>query len=107
LLLDDLSTLGLTMPPPLPVATPESEAAAFGMLYVVEGSRLGGAMLARRVPPTLPRAYLSAIHLPGAWRAFGELLDQEARAGGARWVEQAIIAAEATFDLFAAAAARH
>jgi len=106
LLQDDLFALRLTMPATLPVARPESDAAAFGMLYVVEGSRLGGAILARSVPATLPRAYLSAVHPPGAWRAFGELLDQVARAGGPGWIEQAVIAAEATFDLYAAAAAR-
>ena len=100
----DLAALGLAMPEPLPLAPPENEAAAFGALYVIEGSRLGGAMLAKQVPDGLPHAYLSAIHPPGAWRAFGETLDRAEKAGGPGWLERAIAAAEATFDLYAEAA---
>lgn len=104
LLRADLDALGLPMPDPLPLAPPESEAAAFGALYVIEGSRLGGAMLAKQVPAPLPHAYLSATHQPGGWRAFGELLDRAGKAGGAAWLDQAIAAAKATFDLYAEAA---
>ena len=105
LLRADLAALGLAMPEPLPAPEPASDAAAFGALYVTEGSRLGGAMLARAVSPDLPRAYLSAIHPSGTWRAFGELLDARADAGGAAWLGEAITAAEATFELYAQAAA--
>jgi heme oxygenase len=104
LLRDDLAALGLAMPAPPPLAPPESGAAAFGALYVIEGSRLGGAMLARQVPDGLPHAYLSATHAPGAWRDFGELLDRAAHAFGPGWIDRAIVAAEATFDLYAEAA---
>lgn len=104
LLRADLAALGLSMPAMLPFASPGSEAAGFGALYVIEGSRLGGTVLAKRVPASLPRAYLSAAHLPGGWRAFGEVLDHAGQAGGPNWIEQAIEAAEATFDLYAAAA---
>jgi heme oxygenase len=104
LLEQDLATLGLTMPNPLAVAEPASDAAAFGALYVIEGSRLGGAILARAVPSGLPRGYLAAIHRPGAWRAFGEALDRAAEAGGESWLAQAIASASATFDLYAVAA---
>ena len=100
----DLEALGLPMPDPLPVAPPENEAAAFGALYVIEGSRLGGAMLAKQVPDALPHAYLSATHQPGGWRAFGDLLDRAEKAGGPGWIDRAIAAAEATFDLYAEAA---
>jgi len=100
----DLATLGLAMPDPLLLAPPENEAAAFGALYVIEGSRLGGAMLARQVPDALPRSYLSAVHPPGGWRAFGELLDRAERAGDPSWIDRAVVAAEATFDLYAEAA---
>lgn len=100
----DLAALGRAMPDPLPLAPPESEAAAFGALYVIEGSRLGGAMLAKQVPAGLPHAYLSAVHAPGAWRAFGETLDRAEKAGGPGWIERAIAAAEATFDLYSEAA---
>ena len=105
LLRADLAALGLALPDPLPLAPPESDAAAFGALYVIEGSRLGGAMLVRRVPEGLPHAYLSATHQPGCWRAFGETLDRAERAGGPGWIVRAIAAAEATFDLYAMAAA--
>lgn len=100
----DLAALGLEMPDPLPFAPPEIEAAAFGALYVIEGSRLGGAMLAKQVPAFLPHAYLSATHQPGSWRAFGELLDRAEKAGGPGWLDRAIAAAEVTFDLYTEAA---
>lgn len=103
-LASDLAALGLPMPGPLPLAPPENEAAAFGALYVIEGSRLGGAMLARQVPAGLPHAYLSAAHAPGAWRVFGETLDRAEKAGGPGWLDRAIAAAEATFDLYSEAA---
>jgi heme oxygenase len=106
LLAADLAALGLPMPDPLPLAAaPDSEAAAFGALYVIEGSRLGGAMLARTVPDTLPYSYLSAVHPPGAWRALGEAMDRAGKAGGPGWLERAIAAAAATFDLYTRAAA--
>lgn len=101
----DLAALGLKMPAPLPVAPPESDAAAFGALYVIEGSRLGGAVLAKRVSRALPHAYLAATHQPGGWRAFGELLDRAAKAGGPGWIDRAVAAAEATFGLYALAVA--
>jgi heme oxygenase (biliverdin-IX-beta and delta-forming) len=104
LLRADLLALGLDMPAPLPLAPPENEAAAFGALYVIEGSRLGGGMLAKQVPDALPRAYLSAVHQPGGWRAFGEVLDRAEKAGGPGWIDRATAAAEATFDLYAEAA---
>lgn len=99
----DLAALGLAMPEPLDFPPPQSRAAALGALYVIEGSRLGGVMLARLVSPDLPRAYLSAGHAAGAWRAFSERLDDEC--GGIERLRQAIAGAEAAFDLYARAAA--
>lgn len=104
LLEQDLAALGMAMPSALPFAVPASLARAYGALYVIEGSRLGGAMLARQVPSTLPHAYLSATHDAGGWRSFGKRLDAAAEAGGETWVEEAIEAAEAVFDLYAKAA---
>ncbi|MGJ3630037.1 biliverdin-producing heme oxygenase [Sphingomonas sp. MMS24-JH45] len=49
LLAADLAALDVAPPDPLALPTVD-EAAAWGTLYVVEGSRLGGAMLARGVP---------------------------------------------------------
>ncbi|WP_116089603.1 biliverdin-producing heme oxygenase [Sphingomonas crusticola] len=104
LLRQDLNQLGLPMPAPLPFPVPLSQAAGFGALYVSEGSRLGGAMLARQVHPELPHTYLSATHEAGDWRAFGRLLDSAALAGGRSWLDDAIRSARATFDLYAEAA---
>lgn len=49
LLAVDLAALGEPMPDPLPFALTDHGAAAWGTLYVIEGSRLGGIMLARSV----------------------------------------------------------
>lgn len=104
LLQADLAALGLPMPALLAIDPPADTAAAFGMAYVIEGSRLGGGMLARRVPEHLPHAYLSATHLPGEWRAFGQALD--AAAGhDAAWIAIASAAANRVFNLYRDAAA--
>jgi heme oxygenase (biliverdin-IX-beta and delta-forming) len=99
----DLRDLGLSMPAPLPFEPPATAAAAFGMAYVIEGSRLGGGLLARQVGEGLPTAYLSATHLAGEWRGFLAELDRQA--DGPAWIEQAIEAAQATFALYRKAAA--
>lgn len=105
LLRDDLAQLGAVPPAPLPFDAPADEAEAFGTLYVIEGSRLGGGMLARQVPPDLPRAYLSAIHLSGEWRRFCSALDEAALAGPPDWLDRAEAAARRTFALYERAAA--
>lgn len=104
LLVADLAALGRVMPDAYPVAAPAGAAEAFGMAYVVEGSRLGGGVLAGRLRRDLPHAYLSATHLPGEWRAFGTALDAAA-AGDPSWIAQATRAAERTFALYRRAAA--
>ena len=101
----DLAQLDEAMPAPLPFAPPADESEAFGVLYVIEGSRLGGGMLARRVPPELPRSYLEAIHLSGEWRAFCAAFDRAADANGPDWMERTEIAARRTFALYERAAA--
>jgi heme oxygenase len=99
----DLTALGLPTPEPLSLDMPVDHATAFGMAYVIEGSRLGGAVLARQVPPELPRAYLSATHLSGEWRAFGQAIDNAAT--DEAWTARAIAGARRVFDLYARAAA--
>ena len=74
-LAEDLATLGTALPAPSPIAIPPGEAARWGALYVLEGSRLGGAVLAKSVPPDLPSAFLAATHAPGQWRALLARLD--------------------------------
>lgn len=98
----DLAALGLAMPTPLPFSLAPSLATQFGAAYVIEGSRLGGGVLVRQVDPALPRAYLSATHLAGEWRAF--LAGLERAAEGPHWIAAAIMAASATFALYRAAA---
>lgn len=109
LLDQDLAALGVGEPvvpasvPPLPDA-----AAAFGAAYVLEGSMLGGAVLARSLGPSLALsreqglAYLTAYgpelsamwqHFVAALSAFGAELD-----GGAR--TRLVSSACAVFDAF-------
>jgi heme oxygenase len=100
----DLRALGRDIPEPLPFPAAATPAVAFGMAYVIEGSRLGGGMLAKRVGADLPTAYLSATHLSGEWRGFLAALDQAAD-GDENWIAEATAAARATFGLYRQAAA--
>lgn len=104
LLVADLATLGESMPAALPFNV-EDEAACWGVLYVVEGSRLGGAMLARQVPADLPRAYLAAVHSSGQWRTIRTAIDEAAARQDPQWCTRMIDGALATFTLYRDAAA--
>ncbi len=103
LLAQDMATLDAPMPAALPVPSVPSPAFRWGLLYALEGSRLGGAMLARRVGPDLPTAYLSAVHGKGEWIAFQHALDEAAAEGGEGWLDDAVQGAQTAFALFAAA----
>lgn len=102
LLAADLAALGRDMPEPLDFAA--RGPAAWGLLYVTEGSRLGGAMLARSVPETLPSAYLAARHERGEWKRTLDALEARADAEGAAWQDEALAGARAGFRLYEAAA---
>jgi len=104
LLAEDLAALGESLPAPVDVPDEAGEGFRWGALYALEGSRLGGAMLARRVAADLPRAYLSAVHEKGGWVAFQQQLDVQAEQGGKSWIDGAVQGAQAAFALFAAAA---
>jgi heme oxygenase len=52
-LAEDLAWFGAPGLPPSPVSLPSGRAAALGALYVVEGSGLGGRVIARRVAASL------------------------------------------------------
>ncbi len=69
-----------------------------GVLYVVEGSRLGGRFLARRVPAEFPKSYLDAHKPSGNWAnllaSIDAILYDESR------TEIAIGAALSTFSMF-------
>ncbi len=96
-LLRDIAALGLTPPSPAPSPAFTNDAQLLGGLYVLEGSRLGGAMLVRRVAKGLPTAFLAPGN-PADWRAFISLLDQ--RLSSAAVLADAISAAQAVFSLF-------
>ncbi len=100
LLLADMAEL--QEPPPPLVARPDlrGEAALWGAVYVLEGSKLGGAMLAKAVPDNLPSSYLSPHGPKGSMRAFMERLDTS----GIDDMAAAVAAARGVFDLFLKAA---
>lgn len=99
----DLADLGAPMPAPLPFADLD-EPGLWGALYVVEGSRLGGVMLARSVRTDVPARYLAAAHQPGQWRAIRHAIDSAAADSSTTWNDAMFAGAAATFDLYAAAA---
>ena len=72
----DLASLGRTAARPVPVVPPDGPAAALGMAYVLEGSRLGAAVLLRRVlggrDPTSRAATAYLRHGAGSdlWQRF-------------------------------------
>lgn len=98
----DLAQLGLPLPPPLPFAPLKDDGAAWGAAYVVEGSRLGGSLLAGRVADDLPRAYLATPLPKGAWRKLLAKMDRALYPQAMR--EPAIAAALRVFALFDRAA---
>jgi heme oxygenase len=104
LLVRDLAALGLAVPAPAPAPPLACKAAALGAIYVLEGSRLGGALLRRSVKPEYPQTFLTAPQQPGAWRKLLETLDdclyETAR------VDAAVGAARQTFHCFEAGGLR-
>ncbi len=92
LLRSDLEALGVPAPASCAAADPRSKAAAFGVAYVLEGSALGGVVLAETVRRALgsevPTAYLRlrGSETAARWRwflseleAFGKLATKDAR----------------------------
>lgn len=55
----DVAALGDTMPPPAHAPEIDGVGELLGMAYVLEGSRLGGRVLRRRVGDGLPASFLS------------------------------------------------
>lgn len=74
-LLADLTGMGAASDPPEPFPALASPAGMLGAIYVLEGSRLGGRVLARAVDPGFPRAFLEGGD-PGRWRTLIEILDK-------------------------------
>lgn len=104
LLARDLAGLGLALPAPAIIQGLDEPGALHGALYVVEGSRLGGGMLARRVGAGLPREFLGATHLSGEWRALLAALDAAMPSAENKTAME--IGARHVFRLYAEAAGR-
>lgn len=98
LLRADLAELGVE-PTVGPAPTLHDAAEIAGAAYVIEGSRLGGALLRRSVGAGMPDAFLSAPAVPGAWRALLLRLDQVL--ADEADLDRAIAAATRVFALFA------
>lgn len=101
----DLRALGVEVPEPAQSPSLDSEAAILGALYVLEGSRLGGAYLRRKLTPDMPQSFLAAPQPPRSWPKLLETLD-EYLYGSVR-IGAATGAARAVFALFEAAGRRH
>jgi heme oxygenase len=96
-LLSDLAILGAVAPFTVPLPHFSTDAEILGAAYVLEGSRLGGAMLVRAVAPGLPTAFLAPGN-PADWRAFISLLDERLSSDAS--LADAISAALVVFALF-------
>lgn len=108
LLLADLRALGREPPPPLAPTPDEAQGWAgpdggLGLAYVLEGSRLGGILLSRRIAPGRPGGFLGAAHAPGAWSGFTAELDR-ALSGRADALDAALAGARAAFRFYLRAA---
>lgn len=97
LLRDDLDRLGVTRPAEGRAPSLASPAAVLGAVYVLEGSRLGGRLLARSVPAHFPRRFLTAGE-PRLWRALVAALDENLADPADR--AKAVAAAREVFALF-------
>lgn len=74
-LIADLADMGLEAPDGADGPDLKDEAELLGALYVLEGSRLGGALLKRSVAPDLPARFLGGGD-SAAWRRLLALLDE-------------------------------
>ena len=100
--LDALGVAGFVLSEPLVIQP--SPGWCLGACYVLEGSRLGGRLLARRVAAANPRAplrYLAHTDTTPSWPGFLEQFEQGARRQP--W-DELLAGASDCFDLFVAAA---
>ncbi len=104
LLLDDLQGLGATPPRELDPPSVEGEARQLGVVYVLEGSRIGGKLLLRRAlghPDARVRTatrYLSHGAGRDLWSSF--LLRLESSPAVSSAPDEAVAGARAAFALF-------
>jgi heme oxygenase len=104
LLRDDLAALDAALPAQEPAPDLLGAPAILGAVYVVEGSRLGGATLRRDLAPGLPQSFLADKRVPGGWRKLLETLDHSLYETAA--IDSALQAARAVFGCFEAGGRR-
>ncbi len=102
LLQSDLSAMGVAAHDSDTRVAFGSSAAMLGAIYVLEGSRLGGRMLARAVPPEFPQLFLAAGSST-LWRRLISVLDKQLVSPDDQ--AEAIAAARQVFALFERGAA--
>lgn len=106
LLRADLAHLNVTLPEPFPIpAFISGKASMFGAIYVLEGSRLGGAVLNKTVPGHFPRRFLEARQAAGSWRKLLQALDDFLIRPGD--LDAAVTAAKEVFACFERGAKAH
>ena len=96
--LKELAASAIDYQPILPIVNP---AAVFGAAYVLEGSRLGGRLLARSVPEQFPRRFIDGGDR-NLWRVF--LATMERALTTQAEIDEAITAARTVFATFEASA---
>lgn len=102
----DLGVLGVAVPPPADVSVTTDEARLFGRLYVLEGSRLGGKLLARRAAESGDPQVRAATHYLGHgvgsdfWRSFLQRLETSEAVLGSP--QRTLLGAREAFGLFKA-----
>jgi heme oxygenase len=96
-LLRDLAGLGAPAPDVDTLPAIERAEDALGTIYVLEGSRLGGAVLKRSVAADLPAEFLAPGD-SGRWRALLDALERSLETEAQR--EAAVAAARRAFDTF-------
>ncbi len=97
-LLADLDALGVAPPTLATAPTFADEAETIGALYVLEGSRLGGAVLRTSVPADLPSRFLSHRPPGGHWRRVIAMMERKLYSDAMR--EAAARGAMKAFALF-------
>ncbi|MGR3759804.1 biliverdin-producing heme oxygenase [Roseobacteraceae bacterium NS-SX3] len=105
-LLSDLRALSLPPLEPVPVALEPCLPSAAGVLYVLEGSRLGGKVLARRAAAAeteLPASFLLHGADQRLWQSFLNWLNGQNFSIGGK--HRAITSARAVFSLYSQLAA--
>lgn len=97
---DDMRAMAIE-PNEVSAPTFQTEAEILGGIYVLEGSRIGGSVLLRRVSADMPTSFLKHEG-PSSWRGFVGILDETL--GSPVALEEAVGAATSVFHAFEASA---